>query len=279
LAGLGARGHSGNLGRRHSALLAPPLKQPAARKESSILIRNPALRLTLGGCLTLLLACASSHKVPPPSTEIDDSVFRNDIRLLASDEFEGRKPGTPGEDKTVAFLTSQFRKLGLKPAVGESYVQQVPLVEISAARDTTLAVSGRGAAERLHYGKEVILWTGRAVPQASLHRSELVFVGFGIVAPEYGWNDYTIDVRDKTVLVLAGDPGTASKDPGVFKGSTLSLYGRWDYKVEEAVRHGAAGVLLIHDAAVLGYEWAAAANTFSSTSRARRGPESASKAG
>jgi Zn-dependent M28 family amino/carboxypeptidase len=229
------------------------------------LIRNPALRLTLGGCLTLLLACAASHKVPPPSTEIDDSVFRNDIRQLASDEFEGRKPGTPAEEKTVAFLTSQFRKLGLKPAVGDSYVQQVPLVEISASRDTTLAVSGRGAAERLHYGKDVILWTGRAVPQASLHRSELVFVGFGIVAPEYGWNDYGIDVHDKTVLVLAGDPGTASKDPGVFKGSTLSPFGRWDYKVEEAARHGAAGVLLIHDAAATGYEWAAAANTFAGT--------------
>ena len=117
----------------------------------------------------------------------------------------------------------------------------------------------------------MILWSGRAVPEASLQRSELVFVGFGIVAPEYGWNDYGIDVRDKTVLVLAGDPGYASKDPGVFRGNTLSLYGRWDYKVEEAARHGAAGVLLIHDAAVLGYDWAAAANTFAGRAvRARR---------
>jgi Zn-dependent M28 family amino/carboxypeptidase len=212
--------------------------------------------------LALLVACAASHKVPPPSTEIDDAVFRNDVRLLASDEFEGRKPGTPGEDKTVAFLTGQFRKLGLKPAVGESYVQQVPLVEISAAGDTTLSISGRGAGERLHYGKDMILWTGRAVPQVALHGSELVFVGFGIVAPEYGWDDYGIDVRGKTVLVLTGDPGYASKDPGVFKGNALSLYGRWDYKVEEAARHGAAAVLLIHDAVVRGYDWAAAANTF-----------------
>ena len=92
---------------------------PVRRKESSIFIRNPAVRLALGGCLALLLACAAPHKVPPPSTEIDDAVFRNDIRLLASDEFEGRKPGTRGEEKTVAFLTDQFRKLGLKPAIGE----------------------------------------------------------------------------------------------------------------------------------------------------------------
>jgi Zn-dependent M28 family amino/carboxypeptidase len=218
--------------------------------------------VALGGCLALLLACAASHKAPPPSTEIDDAVFRNDIRLLASDEFEGRKPGTRGEEKTVAFLTEQMRKLGLKPVVGESYVQQVPLVEISAAGDIMLSVSGHGAAERLRYGKEMILWTGRAVPEASLQRSELVFVGFGIVAPEYGWNDYEIDVRGKTVLVLAGDPGYASKDPAVFRGNAMSLYGRWDYKVEEAARHGAAGVLLVHDATVLGYDWAAAANTF-----------------
>jgi Zn-dependent M28 family amino/carboxypeptidase len=218
--------------------------------------------LAVGGCLALLLGCAASHKVPPPSTEIDDAVFRNDIRLLASDEFEGRRPGTPGEQKTVAFLTEQMRKLGLKPAIGESYVQQVPLVEISTAGDTMLSVSGRGAGERLHYGKDMILWTARAVPEASLQRSEVVFVGFGIVAPEYGWNDYGIDVRDKTVLVLAGDPGFASKDPTIFRGNTMSLYGRWDYKVEEAARHGAAGVLLIHDATVLGYDWAAAANTF-----------------
>ena len=216
--------------------------------------------MAIGGCLALLLACAAPHKVPPPSTEIDDAVFRNDIRLLASDEFEGRKPGTPAEEKSVAFLTDQFRKLGLKPAFGESYVQQVPLVEISAAGDTVLSVSGRGAAGRLRYGKDMILRTGRAVPEASLRSSELVFVGFGIVAPEYGWNDYGIDVRDKTVLVLAGDPGYPSKDATVFRGNAMSLYGRWDYKVEEAARHGAAGILLIHDATVLGYDWTAARN-------------------
>jgi Zn-dependent M28 family amino/carboxypeptidase len=189
-------------------------------------------------------------------------VFRNDIRLLASDEFEGRKPGTRGEEKTVAFLTDQFRKLGLKPVIGESYVQQVALTEFRAGADTMLSVSGRGAAEQLRYGKDTILRSGRAVPEASLQRSELAFVGFGIVAPEYGWNDYGIDVRGKTVLVLAGDPGYASKDPAVFRGNAMSLYGRWDYKVEEAVRHGAAGILLIHDAAVLGYDWAAAVDTF-----------------
>jgi Zn-dependent M28 family amino/carboxypeptidase len=237
-------------------------------------MRKPALRLPLLGCLALLGGCAASHKVPPPSTEIDDSVLRNDIRLLASDEFEGRKPGTRGEEKTVAFLTDQFHKLGLKPTVGESYVQQVPLVEITAGNDTVLSVSGHGGAQRLRYGKDMVLWTRRAVPDAALKGSELVFVGFGIVAPEYSWNDYAgIDVHGKTVLVLAGDPGYASKDPGVFKGNAMSLYGRWDYKVEEAARRGAAGVLLIHDAALSGYEWAAVVNTFTGARLELSAPE------
>jgi Zn-dependent M28 family amino/carboxypeptidase len=213
--------------------------------------------------LVLVGACAAPHKVAPPSTEIDDAVFRNDIRQLASDEFEGRKPGTRAEEKTVAFLTDQFRKLGLKPTLGESYVQQVPLVEITAGSDEVLSVSGRGGTRQLHYGKDMVLWTPSAVPNAALQKSELVFVGFGIAAPEYSWNDYAgIDVRGKTVLVLAGDPGYASKDPTVFKGNAMSLFGRWDYKMQEAARHGAAGVLLIHDAALAGYGWAAVANTF-----------------
>jgi hypothetical protein len=212
----------------------------------------------------LLAACAASHKIPPPSTEIDDAVFRNDVRLLASEEFSGRKPGTPGEEKTVTFLTEQFKKLGLKPTVGESYVQPVPLLEIAADGDAVLAVSGAGSTVgRLHYGKDMVLYSPRPVPEAALHGSELVFAGFGIVAPEYRWDDYAgIDVRGKTVLVLVGDPGPACKDPALFKGKALSLYGRPDNKIEEAARHGAAAVLLIHDAALLGYDWAAVVNSF-----------------
>jgi Zn-dependent M28 family amino/carboxypeptidase len=184
--------------------------------------------------------------------------------VLAADDFEGRKPGTRGEEKTVAFLAAQFRKLNLKPGNGESYVQQVPLVEILAADDATLTVAGRGGSQALHYRKDMLIWTKRAVPAAQLSGSELVFVGYGIVAPEYQWNDYAhLDVRGKTVLVLAGDPGYRSKDPSVFKGSAMSGYGRWTYKVEEATRQGAAGVLLIHDAAVSGYGWSAAENTWS----------------
>lgn len=204
----------------------------------------------------LLTACAVRPKVPPPSTDIDETVYREHLRTLASDEFEGRKPGTPGEDKTVGYLIDQFRKLGLRPGNGESYLQQVPMVEILAGADASLAISGQKGALTLAYGKDMVIWSKRALPQVELRHSELVFVGYGIVAPEYAWNDYAdIDVRGKTVLVLINDPGYATKDPKVFKGGSMTYYGRWAYKVEEAARQGAAGVLLIHDNDAAGYGW------------------------
>jgi Zn-dependent M28 family amino/carboxypeptidase len=203
-----------------------------------------------------LLAACAGHRVPPPSTDIDETGFRDAVRILASDEFEGRKPGTAGEEKTVAYLVAQFKKLGLKPGNGESYLQPVPMVEILAGSDATLTVSGRGRVKSLAYARDMVIWTKRVVPESSLAQSELVFVGYGIVAPEYEWNDYAqTDVRGKTVVVLINDPGYGSKDPRVFRGNAQTYYGRWTYKVEEAARHGAAGVLLIHDPGAAGYGW------------------------
>ncbi len=126
-----------------------------------------------------------------------------------------------------------------------------------------LSVSGRGEPQSMRYGKDMVIWTKRAVPAVDLRQSELVFVGYGITAPEYNWNDYAgVDVHGKTVLVLIGDPGYGSKDPAVFRGGA-SYYGQWQYKVEEAARQGAAGVLLIHDAGPLGYNWSVAMSTWS----------------
>ncbi len=211
----------------------------------------------------LAAACAVQPKLPPPSTDIDETVFRTHVRMLASDDFEGRKPGTTGEEKTVAYLVEQFRKLGLKPGNGESFLQPVPMVESVAAADASLAISGSGATLTLAYGKDMVIWSKRALPQAELTHSGLVFAGYGIVAPEYAWNDYAgIDVHGKTVVVLINDPGYAAKDPKVFKGGTMTYYGRWDYKIEEAVRQGAAGVLLIHDTDAAGYGWQVVQNTW-----------------
>ena len=217
--------------------------------------------LTVAG---LLPGCSLHPKEPPPSTDIDDTAYGDHVRVLASDDFQGRKPGTPGEDKTVAYLIENFRKLGLKPGNGASYVQQVPLVQITPSADATLTVTGAGGSRNLVFGKDMVIWTKRAVPEISVAHSEMVFVGYGIVAPEYSWNDYAnLDVHGKTVVVLANDPGYASKDPTVFKGNAMTEYGRDAYKVEEAARQGAQGVLLIHDAAAMGYGWNAVQATWS----------------
>jgi Zn-dependent M28 family amino/carboxypeptidase len=212
----------------------------------------------------LLTACTTTPKVPPPSTDIDETALREHIRVLASDDFEGRRPGTPGEEKTIAYVVDQFRELGLKPGNGESFLQQVPMQETSAGADATLSFTGHGTGPpiSLPYGKNMVIWTARGQPLAELRQSEMVFVGFGIVAPEYQWNDYAdTDVRGKTVLVLVNDPGYATKDPKMFKGGAMTYYGRWSYKIEEAARHGAAGVLLVHDADALGYGWEVVRNT------------------
>jgi Zn-dependent M28 family amino/carboxypeptidase len=218
------------------------------------------------GALVLLAGCTVQPAVPPPSTDIDETLYRNGIWMLASEQFEGRKPGTPGADKTVAFLADHFRNLGLKPGNVDgkpaTFFQQVPLVEVTAGADASLTVLGQSGSRPLKLGQDAVIWSKRAVPDIQLQRSEMIFVGYGTVAPEYAWDDYAgSDVHGKTVLVLVGDPGSASQDPAIFRGKSLTEYGRWEYKVEEAARHGAAAVLLVHDAAVLGYGW----NTIQST--------------
>jgi Zn-dependent M28 family amino/carboxypeptidase len=212
----------------------------------------------------LLSACAGAgRKVPPPSTDIDETAYRNHVRVLASDDFEGRKPGTPGEEKTLAYLVEQFRKLGVKPGNGESFLQQVPMLESLAGADASLSAAGPHGILTLAYGKDMVIWSKRSTPQAELKGSELVFAGYGIVAPEYAWNDYAgIDVHGKTVVVLVNDPGYATKDPKVFRGGTMTYYGRWAYKIEEAGRQGAAAVLLVHDTDATGYDWSFVQSTW-----------------
>jgi len=203
-----------------------------------------------------LLSCTAHVRQPPPTTDIDEDRYREDIRVLASAEFAGRRPGTPGEDKTIAFLVAQFRKIGLKPGNGDSYLQQVPVVESTLTDSPTCLVTGRGATRALVYKQDVVLWTKRTQPAAELAQSELLFVGFGIVAPEYDWNDYAgVDVRGKTVVVLVGDPGRLANDARIFKGRTMTSYGRPDYKIEAAARAGASGILLVDDPEAGAFPW------------------------
>ena len=231
-------------------------------------------------CLSLASCAGGRHKGPPLSAAIDETAYRHHVRVLASDEFDGRRPGTIGEDKTVAYLVDQFRKLGLKPGNGESFVQQVPLVEIVTQPDASLSISGRNGRHELKIGKDAVIWSKRTAPQVQLRHSALVFVGYGIVAPEYTWNDYAgIDVHGKTVVVLVNDPGYGGKDPKLFKGNAMSIYGRWAYKIEEATRHGADGVLLIHDTDTAGFGWNVVQSTWTGPQLELANAASATSAG
>ncbi len=199
---------------------------------------------------TTLVGCHSASRATPPP--MSASEYERHIVTLSSDEFEGRKPGTAGERKTVDYLVSEFKKLGLAPGNGDSYLQQVPIVEITAGSSAALSLGD----STLEYGTNMVIWTKRIVPEVSIADSPLVFVGHGVVAPEYGWNDYAgIDMRGKTAVILINDPGFATNDEKLFRGRAMTYYGRWTYKFEEAARQGAAAAIIIHDDKPAAYGW------------------------
>jgi Zn-dependent M28 family amino/carboxypeptidase len=180
-----------------------------------------------------------------------DSLAAN-IQILSSDSFQGRRPFTPGETRTVDFLTKSFARLGLEPGNGSSYTQEVPMVEISPVGTPSLKVwSSRGNLDWQSL-KDFVIWTERPDSMATLDKNDIIFAGFGVVAPEYNWNDYAgLDVKGKTVLVMVNDPGFY--DSTLFKGHTMTYYGRWTYKYEEAARQGAKACLIIHNTAAASY--------------------------
>jgi len=210
-------------------------------------------------CLMAVVAgCAGLDRMQAPAISAEE--YARHIGALSADEFEGRKPGTAGERKTVEYLVAEFKKLGLEPGNGDSFLQQVPIVEITAGSDARLQL---GSAE-LKYMQDMVIWTKRLVPEISLADSPLVFVGHGVVAPELGWNDYAgVDMRGKTAVILINDPGFATNDPKLFRGRAMTYYGRWTYKFEEAMRQGAAGALIIHDDVPAAYPWDTVQNSWS----------------
>ena len=187
------------------------------------------------------------------------------IKVLASDEFEGRAPGTPGEDRTVAYLRDRFKALGLKPGNPDgTYVQDVPLVGFQATSASGAFRAGGGAAEGrtigLSFLKDWVAVSRRLVPEVKVEDSEVVFVGYGVVAPEYGWDDYKgVDVRGKTLVMLVNDSAVADPDhpdqldPAAFKGRAMTYYGRWTYKYEIASEKGASAAILVHETEAAGY--------------------------
>jgi len=191
---------------------------------------------------------------------IDTNAVLAHTRTLSSDAFEGRGPGTKGETQTVAYLTDQFQKIGLRPGNPDgTYVQKVPLVGITPA-PAPLVLERAGIRQTLRWNSEVVAWTKRVVPAVELDRSELVFVGHGVVAPEYGWDDYKgVDVSGKTLVMLVGDPPVpdparpSQLDSKIFGGKAMTYYGRWTYKFEIAAEKGAAGAFIIHETGAAGY--------------------------
>ncbi len=190
--------------------------------------------------------------------------FAEHVRVLASDEFEGRAPGTPGEDKTVEYLQAQFQRMGLKPGNGDSYFQTVPMMETTADESTTMTVDVKGKPHTLAFGTDMVIGTRTGQPEVKLDASDLVFVGYGVDAPEQQWNDYAgVDVKGKTVVMFVNDPGFHAKDPTLFNGKRMTYYGRWTYKFEEAGRKGAAAALIIHDTEGASYGWEVVKNSWS----------------
>jgi Zn-dependent M28 family amino/carboxypeptidase len=226
----------------------------------------------------VIFAVGAAPGSTPPAEQaawksIGASGLLDDIKTLSSDEFEGRAPASRGEQLTVDYLISRFKSIGLEPGNPDgTYVQNVPLAGIKADPNTELVFSkegagpetgmGKSSAMHLRYGPDFMAWTKRVEPQVSVD-APLVFVGYGVVAPEYHWDDYKgVDVRGKIIVMLINDPqipdpkDPSQLDPNVFKGKAMTYYGRWTYKFEVAAAKGAAGALIIHETNTAGYPWA-----------------------
>ncbi len=208
------------------------------------------------------------HACGPKTEEIPlfSEHYQGYVETLSSDAFGGRAPNTPGAEKTKDFIESNFRDIGLKPANNGSYRQAVPLVQITGHNFSDLVVKGGETTLSFTYLDDMMVGSTLLKDQITLDDSELVFAGYGIVAPEYGWNDYDgIDAEGKTVIVLVNDPGYMLEDEALFTGRAMTYYGRWTYKYEEAARQGASGVLIVHETEPASYGWDVVRNSWSGT--------------
>lgn len=213
----------------------------------------------------VLTACADTDAAKPetvfdPGTMISATDLGRRIETLSGDDFMGRAPATDGGQKTLDYIAAEMTAAGLVP-MGENgtYFQAVELAEATLEADSMMQITNDGdiiVAANATQTDEAVFWTKKTDAALTLADSELVFVGYGVVAPEFGWNDYEgLDVAGKTVVMLVNDPGYATKDAALFNGDAMTYYGRWTYKYEEAGRQGAAGAIVIHQTAPASYPW------------------------
>ncbi len=222
-----------------------------------------ALALGASGCQARTDAPASNTSAEPVPPEaiaaMDTGTIMQHIRVLAADSLMGRQPGTPGEDKSVAYIEGQFKAIGLKPGNTDgTYIQKVPLVGITVKGTPSMTFAKGATKHLLKWRNDYVAWTKHVEPTAALNNSELVFVGYGVEAPEFKWDDFKgVDVAGKTLVMLVNDPPLA--DTAQFGGKRMTYYGRWTYKYEQGMKHKAAGVLLVHQTERAGYPFASSA--------------------
>jgi|SRR6185437_1603702 len=226
-------------------------------------------RLALAASIATLGALAAQAADAPGSVVFSPAItaagFRAYDKAISSDFMDGRKPGTVGGQRATAYIVQQFKKLGLQPGNGDSWFQSVPTVTTALKNPDSirLNVEEGGGTQHFAFRKDMTAVTLQAKPHVALKDSGIVFVGYGVDAPEYQWNDYAgLDVKGKTVVVLVNDPGFGDNDATLFKGRAMTYYGRWTYKYEECARQGAAACLIVHDTEAAGYPWTVVVNSW-----------------
>ncbi|QNH19590.1 aminopeptidase [Xanthomonas sp. GW] len=204
---------------------------------------------------------AAGHTFSPDITPAD---FGDLVKTLSSDTFEGRGPGTAGEEKTVSYIRDQMQRIGLQPGNGDSWFQDVAMTETTADPTTTLKLEQNGKPRELKFGTDMVIGTRTGQTEVKIDASDMVFVGYGVDAPEQKWNDYADqDWKGKTVVMFVNDPGFHTEDGALFEGKRMTYYGRWTYKFEEAARKGAAAALIVHDTPGASYGWDVVKNSWS----------------
>ncbi len=204
--------------------------------------------------LVSLIACESNIDKALKSVSNDD--LAKDIATISADSMLGRTPFTIGEERSVAYLEKRMAELGLEPVFENSYIQNVPMVSIISRVPEVVKLSISNKPFELKADDDYCAWSPTTSPSIKIDKADLIFAGFGINAPEYSWNDFdSIDVKGKVIVVLVNDPGFYTGDTALFKGNTMTYYGRWRYKFEEAERQGAIGCLIVHEDAPAGYPW------------------------